>query len=282
MSNPILTIEGLCFGFGKKKVLQNLDIRLEQGEAVLIAGNNGVGKSTLLRCIAGVYIPEAGEIRFGNGVNNKKIGFISDKMSLFEDFTLKEGIEFHKRAFDTGHYDDFLIKPLNLNMHGLIKDLSNGERALYHMSLLFAQEPKLLLVDEIIHAMDPYLRELFLEGLIELIDEKGTTLVMVNHTFSEMGRIPERVLLMENGRFFLDEKRDVLDQQMKKVTLDSGKTLENDIPVVFRKNSEIYSEYYVYPFEPGMTNQYDYQFQDIELTEIIKSFIGGYYAKKRK
>jgi len=282
MIKPILTIEGLCFGFGKKKVLEHLDVQLEQGEAVLIAGNNGVGKSTLLRLIAGVYLPEAGIIRYGDGVTAKKIGFISDKMSLFENFSLREGIDFHCRVYDLGAYDDNLIKPLNLDMNGKIKDLSNGERALYHMSLLFAQEPRLLLVDEIIHTMDPYLRELFLEGLIELIDEKGTTLVMVNHTFSEMGRIPERVLLMESGRFFLDEKRDTLDQKMKKVVVDSGKTIDNTIPVVFRKDSSVYSEYYIYPFAPEMARKYSCEFQDIELTETIKSFIGGYYAKKRK
>lgn len=282
MSNPILSIQDLSFSFGKKKILNRLNVEFERGEAVLIAGNNGVGKSTLLRCIAGVYLPEAGAIHTADDVNQKKIGFISDQMSLFESYTIRESIDFHCRVYGISHFDDFLVKPLNLGYSQKVKELSTGERALFLVSLLFSQKPSILLVDEIIHTMDPYLREIFLEGLIELIDENNTTLIMVNHTFSEMGRLPERVLLMENGGFFLDEKRDILDQKMKKVVVDSGKGIDKDIPVVFCKESPVFNEYYVYPFTKEMEQRYPYQFQDIELTEIIKSFIGGYYAKKRR
>jgi ABC-2 type transport system ATP-binding protein len=200
-------------------------------------------------------------------------------MSLFESFTLQEGIDFHCEVFKVKHFNDSLIKPLNINRNQKIKDLSAGERALYHLSLVLSQEPEILLVDEIIHTIDPYLRELFLEALIEMIDEFNTTLIMVNHTFSEMGRIPERILIMEDGRFVLDEKRDDLNRIIKKVTMKQK--IHGDIPVVFKKESPVLNEYYVYPFSAEIAKKYDYDFQEVELTEIIKSFIGGYYAKKR-
>jgi ABC-2 type transport system ATP-binding protein len=278
-SNKALEINDLCLSFGKKKVLDHLNVEFEQGEAVLVAGNNGVGKTSLLRCITGVYFPDSGRIRFGESSDKKKIGLISDKMSLFEGFTLREGIDFHCRVFNVKHFNDSLIKPLNIDKNQKIKDLSAGERALYHLSLLLSQKPGVLLVDEIIHAIDPYLRDLFLEALIEMIDELNTTLIMVNHTFSEMGRIPERVLIMEEGGFVLDEKRDDLHQKMKKIV--TKKEISGDIPVVFKKESSVINEYYVYPFTAEMKTKYDYDFREVDLTEIIKSFIGGYYAKKR-
>jgi ABC-2 type transport system ATP-binding protein len=278
-SNKVLEINDLCLSFGKKKVLDHLNVEFEQGEAVLIAGNNGVGKTSLLRCIIGVYFPDSGRIRFGGSITRKKIGLISDKMSLFEGFTLQEGIDFHCRVFNVKNFNETLIKPLNIDKNQKIKDLSAGERALYHLSLLLSQKPEILLVDEIIHAVDPYLRELFLEALIEMIDELNTTLIMVNQTFAEMGRIPERVLIMEDGGFVLDEKRDDLFQKMKKIVTD--KEISGDIPVVFKKESSVINEYYVYPFTAEMKTKYDYDFREVELTEIIKSFIGGYYAKKR-
>jgi ABC-2 type transport system ATP-binding protein len=278
-SNKVLEIHDLCLSFGKKKVLDQLNVEFVQGEAVLIAGSNGVGKTSLLRCITGVYLPGSGQVRFGESVTKKKIGLISDKMSLFESFTLQEGIDFHCRVFNLKHFNDSLIKPLNIDKNQKIKDLSAGERALYHLSLLLSQKPAILLVDEIIHAVDPYLRELFLEALIEMIAEFNTTLIMVNQTFTEMGRIPERVLIMQDGGFVLDEKRDDLHQKMKKILSD--KEISGDIPVVFKKESPVINEYYVYPFTAEIESKYGYDFREVDLTEIIKSFIGGYYAKKR-
>jgi ABC-2 type transport system ATP-binding protein len=276
---PVITINDLCLRFGKKKVLDGVNARFERGEAVLVAGNNGAGKSTLLRCIAGIYHPGSGSIRLAPSIDRNKLGLISDKMSLFEHFILKEGIEFHSRVFNIKKFDDSLIKPLNIDMNQKIKNLSAGERALYHLSLVLSQEPDILLVDEIIHAIDPYLRELFLEGVIELIDRLQTTVIMVNQVFYEMGRIPERVLIMENGRFVLDEKTEDLFGKMKKIVTD--KEISPDIPVIFKKVSSMYTEYYVYPFSEEMKTTHDCEFRGVDLTEIVKSFIGGYYAKKR-
>jgi ABC-2 type transport system ATP-binding protein len=281
MNNPdsVITINDLSMSFGKKKVLDRVNVRFERGEAVLVAGNNGAGKSTLLRCIAGVYFPGSGVIQLAAAITKKKVGLISDKKSLFEHFTLKEGIDFHSRVFNVEKFDDSLIKQLNLDMTQKIKELSNGERALYHLSLLFSQKPDILLVDEIIHAIDPYLRELFLEGVIELIDQLNTTVIMVNQVFYEMGRIPERVLIMENGQFVLDEKTEDLHRKIRKIV--TGKEISQDIPVIFKKDTSVFSEYYVYPFTGEMETTYDYEFREVDLTEIVKSFIGGYYAKKR-
>jgi ABC-type multidrug transport system ATPase subunit len=287
MSNkkPVLTVEDLCLQIGDKKVLNHASTHFNPGETVLIAGNNGSGKSSLLRCIAGIYFPDSGRIRPVDGLSKQKIGFISDQMSLFEQFTLQEGIDFHCKVFDIESFDDSLLAPLNLHRKLKIKDLSNGERALFHLSLLISQKPELLMVDEIIHTIDPYLRELFLEALIELIDSCNTSIIMVNHTFSEMGRLPERVLIMQDGRFILDEMHDALEQKVRKIIVENtpGKDeLHRDIPVIFTKKTSYYTEYYVYPFTTELEDAHRCDFRTVELTEIIKSFIGGYYARKRK
>jgi ABC-2 type transport system ATP-binding protein len=278
-SNIILEISDLCLSFGKKKILDHLNIQFEAGEAVMIAGKNGAGKTSLLRCIAGVYFPDSGSIRLHRSVRKESLGLISDKMSLFNSFTLQEGIDLHCRIFNIKKFNDSLIQLLNIDRNQKIRNLSAGERAIYQLSLLLSQQPEILLVDEIIHAIDPYIRELFLEALIEMMDEYNTTVITVNHTFGEVGRIPERVLIMEEGGFVLDEKREDLHRKMKKIVTE--KQITNDIPVFFKKESSVVNEYYIYPFMTEMESKYDYDFQEANLTEIIKSFIGGYYAKKR-
>lgn len=285
MSKEIIETTNLCRYFGKRKVLNNINVRFKKGETVLIAGNNGSGKSSLLRCLAGILLPGSGAVRIDESIAKNKIAFISDRMSLFEDVTLDQGIAFHSQVFGVGDFDYALIDRLNLDRKQRIKDLSKGERAIYHLSLLLSQQPEVLLLDEIIHTIDPYLRELFLEALIELIDEVNATVIMVNHTFSEMGRIPERVLVMENGRFIFDEMSDVLQQKIKKIVIETEDKDEDNImkelPVIFKQSSPLSREYYIYPFKEEHETKTSYKFREVDLSEIIKSFIGGYYAKKR-
>jgi ABC-type multidrug transport system ATPase subunit len=192
---------------------------------------------------------------------------------------VNQGIDFHCRVYGIKQFDDKLLRHLDLDRKQRIKTLSVGERVLFLFSLIMAQEPVVILVDEIIHAMDPYLRELFLEYLLEAIDRFNATVIGVNHSFSEIETIPNRVLIMENGRFILDEATEALKEKIKKV--ETNVDIPGEIPVLYKKEVLHYKEYYVYPFSEELRKSYDYQFQDLNLTEIIKSFIGGYYVKKR-
>lgn len=279
MNQAIVETRNLSLGFSRKKVIQDLSVAFAKGEWAVIAGCNGVGKSTLLRCLAGVLLPDAGTIIWAEETRPKKIGFISDALSLFEDWTVERAIAFHCRVFDIPDFDDRLLKRLNLSQKHKIKSLSAGERAILHLSLVLSQKPSLLLIDEVMHMLDPYLRDLFIEALIEIMAASQATVLTVNHTFSEIERIPERVLVMERGRFAIDETTEALRQKMKKVV--SRDPLPADLPCIFQKTDGIYKEYYIYPFREELRTDHAVDFQDIALPEIIKAFIGGGYEQKR-
>lgn len=160
MSKEIIKVTNLCLDFGKRKILDNINVQFKKGETVLIAGNNGSGKSSFLRVLAGILFPDSGTVHLDESIRGEKIAFISDRMSLFEDFTLDQGIAFHSRVFEVDEFNYSIIDKLNLDRKQRIRDLSKGERAIYHLSLLLSQRPEILLLDEIIHSIDPYLREL--------------------------------------------------------------------------------------------------------------------------
>jgi ABC-2 type transport system ATP-binding protein len=275
----MIKVKNLDVRFGRKRVLNDINVEFGKGEFVVIAGNNGVGKSTFLRTLMGIITPEKGEVTYNEGISKEKTGFISDKFSFFDDFTVNQGIDFHCRVYGIEQFDDKLLRHLDLDRKQRIKTLSVGERVLFLFSLIMAQEPEIILVDEIIHAIDPYLRELFLEYLLEAIDRFNAAVISVNHSFSEIETIPNRVLIMEKGRFILDEATEALKEKIKKV--ETNVDIPGDIPVLYKKEVLHYKEYYIYPFSEELRKNYDYQFQDLNLTEIIKSFIGGYYVKKR-
>ena len=279
MNEPIMKISKLSLKFGKKAVINDLDVQFQKKESVVIAGRNGVGKSTLLRCIAGVLLPDKGKIIFAQGITRAKIGFISDALSLFEDWSLQRAIDFHCRVFDIKEFQDSLIKQIGLNRNQKIKNLSAGQRVIFHLSLILSQKPELLLIDEILHLIDPYIRELFLDSLIEVMESYSPTIVMVNHTFTEIEKIPERVLIMEQGRFIVDEPIDQLKKKIKKVVSESP--IPSELPCIFKKENGFYKEYFVYPFLEDFKSTYKYEFLDIDLTEIIKAFLGGSYDKER-
>ncbi|GAG18861.1 unnamed protein product, partial [marine sediment metagenome] len=142
-----------------------------------------------------------------------------------------------------------------------------------------AQKPEILLVDEIIHAIDPYLREQFLEAIIDLLEDNQTTLIMINHTFSEIEKIPERVLIMEKGQFIVDEKSETLGKRLKKVVSESE--ISEEIPCIFKRELTQLKEYFIYPFDENLKDKFSFDFKDANLNEIIKAFIGGQYVKER-
>jgi len=279
MNQNAVEIKNLCLKIGKKKILDKIQLQLRTGEAVVIAGRNGSGKTTLLKCLAGVMLPDKGEITYSAQIPREKIGFISDQVSLFENYSLERGIDFHREVYGIRDFDSELIRELDLDMKQRIKDLSAGERTLYHLSLLVAQKPKILLVDEIIHAIDPYIREKFLEAVIELLENHKTTLVMINHTFSEIEKIPERVLIMDQGRFIADEKSEALGEKLRKVVTE--KAIPEQVPCLFQRELTHLKEYYIYPFHEQIKKQHPYDYKKVSLNEIIKAFIGGQYAQKR-
>ncbi|GAG10396.1 unnamed protein product, partial [marine sediment metagenome] len=82
MTENIVAVENLGVKIGKKTILNDVHLKLKKGEAVVIAGRNGSGKTTFLKCLADVIYPDEGHIHYSSNVSREKIGFISDQVSL--------------------------------------------------------------------------------------------------------------------------------------------------------------------------------------------------------
>lgn len=278
MDKNLIEVKGLNVFYGKKCAVKGVNVNFKKGETVLIAGRNGAGKSTFLRALGQLIFPDNGSVDY-NDLSRKKIGIITDNMSMFEDRTLTEGVAFHMEIFGIDKFDHSILDHLGMDMSRKISSLSSGERAIYHLSLLISQKPELLLIDEVFYLVDPYIRDIFIESLIGLLDGSDTTIIMVNHTFAETGRIPERVIIMDEGEIIIDEEREVLLGKVKKISSEMPEPV--DLPVFFSRNTPFGSEYFVFPYEEGMVKDKKLYVEDIGLNDIIKAFLGGRYAKKR-
>lgn len=275
----MISIRNLSFSWNGKPVLDDLSLDVQPGETVLISGINGTGKTTLLRLMAGVLRPAKGTITYSPKLGEnprRKIGFISDKMSLYESMRLREAIRFHCAAFRSREFDDSLIRQIKLDDKKRIRDLSVGQRTIFHLSLILAQDPEILLIDEVLHVIDPFLRDLFLGRLLEILAERQVTLVTINLNYHDIEKLVQRVILLRNGRISIDEPIESLKDRTKKVFTSER----------FLGNSILYSrcfgdgwESYVFPFSSDIAESKGVRVEDLDLNDIVKAFMGGEYAK---
>jgi len=274
----MIEIKDLSFSYGKIKVFRNFNLEVPEGEVCEITGINGVGKSTLLRLIAGVLKPAGGKIVFDEKMGDdprRKIGFISDILSLYESLTVAQTIDFHKSVYGLSQFDDSLIRHTKIGHKQKIKELSTGQKTILHLSLILSIEPEILLIDEIIHSIDAYLRRIFLEQLIQLQSQRKLTIIMVNLNFHDIEHMVERVILLKSGHIAVDEKIDALKAKVKKI-ISTG--VPQAIPVVSQIDYSEHSEFFVYPYEEKYREEVDGEVVDLDLTEIVSAFIGGEYA----
>lgn len=274
----MIEIKNLSFCYGKTKLFENFDLQISEGQVCLITGINGVGKSTLLRLMAGVLRPAEGEIVFGEKLGDdprRKIGFISDILSLYESLTVAQAIAYHKSVYNISSFDDSLIKLTKIRLGQKIKELSSGQRTILHLSLILSTEPDLLLIDEIIHSIDAYLRRVFLEQLVQLLTKRHITVVMVNLNFHDIEHLVERVILLKAGKIAVDEDIEALKTRVKKIVSESPPESQS---ILSHIDYSDHSEFFVYPFDEKSRGTIEGDVVDLDLTEIVTAFIGGEYA----
>lgn len=278
----MIKIKNLTFGYGSRRnqpLFKSFNLEVEKGETVLITGINGTGKTTLLRLMAGALLPQNGTIEYAQELGEDpraKIGFISDKMNLYEDMTLSAAVQYHSEIYKISQFDMSLLEKTRLSLDKKIQDLSVGQKLIFHLSLILSIRPGLLLIDEVIHSIDAYLREVFLKSVIELMAQQEMTVIMVNLNYHDIEKIPQRVILLRNGEIAVDEAIEDLKQKVKKVI--TRKEIAGDLPVLFSSIFADTYEYYLYPFEEGFREVLAGEVIDLNLNDIIKAFIGGEYV----
>ena len=203
----MLKIEGLYKTFKDKKVLEGLDLVLNEGSIFGLVGVNGAGKSTLLRCIAGIYEADHGSVLFNgedtfkNPAVRKDIFFVSDEPYYPIAANIRTMKEFYSSFYDVDMktYNE-VLNLFHLDDTKPISSFSKGMKR--QASLLFALSiaPKLLLLDEAFDGLDPIVRHDLKRMLYELIEEQKATIIISSHNLKELEDICDSYGILENGR----------------------------------------------------------------------------------
>lgn len=203
-----LKIENVRKDFGAQQVLRGVDLEVQPGEFVAVIGRSGCGKSTLLRMVAGLEKPTSGEI-FANGAPIR--GLNAEARIMFQDARLLPW----KRVVDNvgiGLKGDWRRKAEWALEHVGLADragewpsvLSGGQKQRVALARALASEPRLLLLDEPLGALDALTR-IEMQRLIErLWQEQQFTALLVTHDVEEAVALADRVVLIENGKVAMD------------------------------------------------------------------------------
>jgi len=183
-------------------------LAIKEGDFVALTGASGSGKTTLLRILAGLEEAK-GTLRVNNELwleknfslppQKRKIGFVFQDYALFENMTVEENLLYAKNDKQLAKYLLELTELLPLAKR-FPKRLSGGQKQRVSLCRAFMNRPKLLLMDEPLSALDPTIRAKLQDEILKLHKEFGTTTIMVSHDPSEIYKLSNRVILLENGR----------------------------------------------------------------------------------
>jgi molybdate transport system ATP-binding protein len=192
----------------------NLDINLEikQGEFVALAGLSGSGKTTLLRILAGLE-EASGSIKIDNSIwldekfflspQKREIGFVFQDYALFPNYTVIENLLYVNKDLDLANHL-LNITELSELKNRLPQTLSGGQKQRVSLCRALMNRPKLLLMDEPLSALDPAMRTKLQNEILTLHKEFNTTTIMVSHDPSEIYRLSNRVVVLNNGQIIKD------------------------------------------------------------------------------
>jgi len=210
---PLLDVVAVSKRFDQADVLHSVSFQVNQGETICLLGPSGCGKTTLLRTIAGLELPDGGEIlleRLPLGrvpVHERGFGLVFQDYALFPHKDVAANIAFGLRM-------QRLPKPQvqarvaeMLDLVGLagyerrrVFELSGGEQQRVALARSLAPRPRLLMLDEPLGSLDRALREELLRELAEILRRVGLTSIYVTHDQQEAFSIASRVLIMNQGR----------------------------------------------------------------------------------
>jgi branched-chain amino acid transport system ATP-binding protein len=212
----MLEIHGLHTHYGPSHIVQGLDLVAAQGEVIGIFGRNGVGKTTLLKTIAGWIKPSAGEIRFASRridglsadhISRAGVGFVPEDRRIFPSLTVEENLTLgflqvpHRSARDNRAalglvYDRFPRLAERRRQQGTT--LSGGEQQMLAMARVMVGEPKLLLVDEPSEGLAPMI-VVDLYAIIAEMKRAGCAILLVEQNVTQALDVCDRFIVIERG-----------------------------------------------------------------------------------
>ncbi len=249
-------VNGISFSYGSRRVLDDVSFTVERGDILSILGPNGVGKTTLIKCINKVLTSETGTV-FIEGVNlhqmrrrdiAKNIGYVPQKSepsrtTVFDSVLLgrkphfewdasKKDIRLAGRALHLLGLDELALK--------YVDEISGGEYQLVQIARVLVQQPKVMLLDEQTNSLDLSNQHMIMNLIRNIVEKNHIAAIMISHDLNLAIRYCNRFVLMKDGMVYAAGAHEVITPENIKAVYNTDAYVENvrGIPVVLPLDME--------------------------------------------
>ena len=214
----MLSVSNLDLYYGDAQALDGVSLEVPQGEIVAIVGANGAGKSSLIRTIAGIELPRAGEIRFkgepiqrleSHVICDRGIGQVAEGRQIFPSLTALENLQMgamipRARAQAKRMLEDVyaLFPRLRERAAQIAGTMSGGEQQMLAIGRCLMAAPELIMFDEPSLGLAPLVVQEVLHA-IHVLNERGLTILLVEQNIAVSLKISQRAYVLENGRIVM-------------------------------------------------------------------------------
>jgi iron complex transport system ATP-binding protein len=226
----MLQAEGLDFSYGTRSVLEDISFRAEENNIISILGPNGVGKTTLLKCMCNIHRPQRGSIsldgkdilKLSTREMAKCIGYVPQsappsRMTVFDSVLIgrrpyidlnatREDLQKTSEAIAALGLSDISLKYVN--------EISGGEYQKVHLARALVQEPQVLILDEPTNNLDISNAHLTMHMIFETVRQHGVSTIMTMHDINLAVHFSDRFLFMKNGRIKAYGDRGIITKEL--------------------------------------------------------------------
>jgi ABC-2 type transport system ATP-binding protein len=223
--SPAVKTDKLTKRFGQFTAVDGFTLTIDSGKVLALLGPNGAGKTTLIRMLCGILAPTAGKAEvLGLDVSTQahklreKIGYMSQKFSLYDDLTVEENLDFYGRVYGLERKDIAVRKEElygTLGLSGvkghLAGRISGGVRQKVAFAAANLHRPELLFLDEPTSGADPATRQIFWD-MVYLMSDRGTTVIVSTHYMDEAERADEIAMILGGRPVLVDAPSKIKDR----------------------------------------------------------------------
>lgn len=223
----MIEVRGLCKGYGAGYVVSDIDMKVEKGSIHGLIGHNGSGKTTIIKCLTGIFPADEGKVLidgqsvYDNVAAKSEIGYVADTNQMFRRYPMKKLARFYQEIYPGFSMDDFesYSRVFCVDPHKKVQQMSKGQQMRASFVLNLSRHPRVMILDEPTAGLDAMAKKELLDCLVMAVENEGMTVLISSHHLSELEKICDSVTMINQGRVQIEDALDEVTGQIVKYQL---------------------------------------------------------------
>jgi ABC-2 type transport system ATP-binding protein len=248
MADAAILIEGFTKKYGSRTAVEELTMEVPRGSVYGLLGQNGAGKSTIIRTLLNLLQPTSGRLSIlgldsvaGSLDVRRRVGYLPESPDYYGWMTVDEIVAFNAAFYDSwdAGYAADLLKRLELPLDRRLRELSRGMQAKVGLVMALGSRPELLILDDPTSGLDALVRREFLETVISDVQSEGGTVLFSTHLIHEMERVADEVAILHEGRLLLRSSIEDIKRTTKRLRIVYPAALPRELRVAGMIRAEL-------------------------------------------